>query len=176
LLTPPLDNATLENGELYSPGVARWSAAEIEVGRVQNRIVVTAATAVLVAAGIGACSSEKQPNHPSQASVTINGNTVASQQAVTCTQQEWYWTITVGDQNVSGVKAMVNGKGDQFTAESVHILNLGGFTGTYAKNGPDDASASFGSETFTITGKANGFNTYDPNKATSATFKIVATC
>jgi lipoprotein LpqH len=143
---------------------------------VQNRIVMTAAAAALVAAGLVACSSEKQPNHPSQASVTINGNTVASQQAVTCTQQEWYWTITIGDQNVSGVKAMVNGKGDKLTAESVHILNLGGFSGTYAKNGGEDASASFGSETFTITGKANGFNTYNPNEPTSATFKIVATC
>jgi hypothetical protein len=137
---------------------------------------MTAAAAALVAAGLVACSSEKQPNHPSQASVTINGNTVASQQAVTCTQQEWYWTITIGDQNVSGVKALVNGKGDKLTAESVHILNLGGFSGTYAKNGGEDASASFGSETFTITGKANGFNTYNPNEPTSATFKIVATC
>ncbi len=112
--------------------------------------------------------------------MTINGNTVASKQAVRCTQQQWYWTIAVGDQNVSGVKVLLNGSGDKFTAESVHILNLGGFTGMYSKDDGGDASASFGSETFTITGTAfgfnNGFNTYQPIEPAKATFKIVATC
>ncbi len=108
--------------------------------------------------------------------MTINGQTVANQKAVTCNQQEWYWTIAIGDQDVSGAKVMVNGTGDKFTAESVRIVNLGGFTGTYSKGADGEASATFSSETFTITGKANGFNTYKPQEATTATFKIVATC
>ena len=108
--------------------------------------------------------------------MTINGSTVANQKSVTCSQQEWYWTITIGDQEVSGVKAMVNKADDTFTAQSVHIVNLGGFTGTYAKGDGEDASASFSSETFTITGTAKGHNTYTPNEPASATFKIVATC
>ena len=82
----------------------------------------------------------------------------------------------IGDQEVSGVKAMVNKTDDTFTAQSVHIVNLGGFTGTYAKGDGDDASASFNSETFTITGTAKGYNTYTPNESATATFKIVATC
>jgi hypothetical protein len=142
---------------------------------VQNRIAVAAAAA-LVVAGLAACSSDKQPSHPSQASVTINGNTVANQQAVTCNQEQWYWTIAIGDQKVSGVKALVNKTDDKFTAQSVHIVNLGGFTGTYAKGDGEDASASFSSETFTLTGTAKGFNTYTPNESATATFKIVATC
>ena len=144
------------------------------------------AAAAVAVAGLAACSSEKQPNHPSQASVTINGNTVANKQMVTCTQQVstvpgsepwWYWTIAVGDQDISGVKALINGSGDKLTAESVHIVNLGGFTGSYVKDGGDEASASFNSETFTITGKANGFDTTrKPEEPATATFKIVATC
>lgn len=108
--------------------------------------------------------------------MTINGNTVASQKAVTCTQQKWYWTITVGDLDVSGVKAMVNRTDDKLTAQSVHITNMGGFTGMYSQGDGGDASASFSSETFTITGTANGYNTYTPNEPASARFKIVATC
>jgi Mycobacterium 19 kDa lipoprotein antigen len=151
---------------------------------VRKRVVVVATGAVAVT-GLVACSSEPQPNHPSQASVTINGNTVASKQAVTCSQQadtlpgsapQWYWTIAVGDRNVSGVRALLNGSTDKLTAESVHILNLGGFTGAYAIEDGGEASASFGSETFTITGTANGFNTYKPDQPATATFKIVATC
>lgn len=142
-------------------------------------------TAVAAAmAGLAACSSQ-EPNHPSQASVTINGNTVASKQTVTCAQQannlpgadpRWYWTIAVGDRDVSGIRATLNGSSDKLTAESVHILNLGGFTGTYTKDDNGEASASYGSETFTITGTANGFNAYQPQEPAKATFKIVATC
>ncbi|MBV8967238.1 MAG: lipoprotein LpqH [Mycobacteriaceae bacterium] len=141
--------------------------------------------AVVAVAGLAACSSGSQPNHPSQASVTINGNTVASKQSVSCNQQinalpgaqqQWYWTIAVGDRDVPGVRAMLDGSGDKLTTESVHILNLGGFTGAYTKNDGGQASASFGSETFTITGTANGFNTDKPDQPATATFKIVATC
>jgi ipoprotein LpqH len=151
---------------------------------VRKRIVVVAA-AVAAVAGAAACSSEPPPNHPSQASVTINGNTVASKQSVTCSQQannlpgskpQWFWTIAVGDRDVSGVRAMINGSGDNLTAESVHILNLGGFTGTYSSGDGGEANATFASETFTITGKADGFNTYQPDEPATATFKIVATC
>jgi hypothetical protein len=151
---------------------------------VRKRIVVVAA-AVVAVAGVAACSSEPPPNHPSQASVTINGNTVASKQSVTCSQltdnlpgskPQWFWTLAVGDRDVSGVRAILNGSGENLIAESVHILNLGGFTGAYANGDGGEANATFASETFTITGKADGFNTYKPGEPATATFKIVATC
>jgi len=150
----------------------------------RKRIVVLAAPLVAVT-GVAACSSGPPPNHPSHASVTINGNTVANNQSVTCSQQannlpgskpQWYWTIAVGDREVSGVRAMLNGSGENLTAESVHILNLGGFTGTYSVGDGGEANATFASETFTITGKAAGFNIYQPGEPATATFKIVATC
>jgi hypothetical protein len=151
---------------------------------VHKRFVVVIAVAVAIT-GLAACSSRPQANHPSQASVTINGNTVASKQRVTCTQlantlpgsaPQWYWTIAVGDREVSGVRAMLNGSEEKLTAESVRIVNLGGFTGSYSSDDGGEASASFGSETFTITGTADGFNTYKPDEPATATFTIVATC
>ena len=137
---------------------------------------MAAAAAVVVAAGLSACGSEDQPNHPSQASVTINGNTVASKQRVTCVQQQWRWTISVGDQDVAGAKAMVSRTGGNMVADSVHIRNLGGFTGMYAAHDGGSADVSFSAETFTITGKAVGHNSYQSDESTEVTFKIVATC
>jgi hypothetical protein len=151
---------------------------------VQNRIATATITALLVA-GLAACSSDKQPNHPSQATVAINGNTVATKQRVVCSQQldalpgrpqQMYWAISIGDQQVSGAKAMLNDSGQTLVANSVRIQNLGGFTGMYSKDDGGEASASFASETFTITGTAEGFNTYQPGETAKATFKIVATC
>jgi hypothetical protein len=150
---------------------------------VRNRIVI-AAVAALAVGGLAACSPA-EPNHPSQATVTINGNTVANKQRVTCTQQtnnlpgaplETYWMITIGDQTVAGVKATLKGNGGDLVANSVHIQNLGGFTGAYAKDDGGDANATFSAETFTITGTAMGSNTYQPGEPAKASFKIVATC
>jgi hypothetical protein len=145
--------------------------------------VVTAAAVAVT--GLAACSSAPQPNHPSQASVTVNGNTVARNQRVTCSQQldnlpgtklQSYWMINIGDQDVSGVNASINDSGERLTANSVRILNLGGFTGMYSQDDGGNADVKFASETFTITGTANGFNTYKPDEPATATFKIVATC
>jgi hypothetical protein len=150
---------------------------------VHNRIATATVTALLVA-GLAACSSE-QPNHPSQATVTINGNTVLTKQPVVCKQQldsvpgqpqQMFWAINVGSQDVSGARATLNDSGQKLVANSVRIQNLGGFTGMYSRDDGGEASASFSSETFTITGTAEGFNTYQPGETAKATFKIVATC
>ncbi len=144
--------------------------------QVRNRIASTAAAA-LVVGGIAACSSEPpQANHPSQASITINGNTLASKQRVTCVQQQWYWTINIGDQKVSGATVSLDGSGDKLVAKSVHILNLGGFTGMYSVGDGGDADVNFSADTFTITGTAEGFNTDKPGERAKASFKIAATC
>jgi ipoprotein LpqH len=135
-----------------------------------------ATAAALVAVGLSACSSEPQPQHPNGASVTINGNTVLNKQPVKCVQQQWYWLINIGDQNVSGVKATVNGNGKTLFPNSVQIRNLGGFTGMYAAENGGNADMTFSQATFTITGTAEGFNTAKPDERAKATFKIVATC
>jgi hypothetical protein len=116
--------------------------------------------------------------------VTVNGNT-ASKQSVTCNQQannlpgqdqQWYWTIYIGDQKVAGAKVNLNGSGEQLITNSVRIQNLGGFTGMYSVGDGSQAQTSFASDTFTITGKAHGYNTSEPDEPAQVDFKIVATC
>lgn len=149
----------------------------------RNRIAAAAAAGLLIP-GLVACSSETTVNHPSQASVTVNGNT-ASKQAVSCQQQanklpgqpgQWFWTIAIGDQKVAGAKVALDGSSEKLIANYVQIQNLGGFTGMYSKDGGTEAQASFASDTFTITGKARGYNTTAAGKPAEAEFKIVATC
>jgi hypothetical protein len=160
--------------------------------QVHNRIAAMAVSGFVLTCLV-ACSSETSVNHPSQASVTVNGNTSAKQ-SVSCNQQannlpvdskdnkssgqsmQWYWTILIGDQNVAGAKVSVDGSGEQLVTNSVRIHNLGGFTGMYSKDGGGEAQISFVADTFTITGKALGYNTSEPNEPTQADFKIVATC
>ena len=89
---------------------------------------------------------------------------------------QWYWTINIGNQKVSGVKASLNGSAEKLVANSVHIQNLGGFTGMYGLQNGGRADVTFSSATFTITGEAEGFNTAKPDEPAKATFKIVATC
>jgi lipoprotein LpqH len=150
---------------------------------VQNRIAAAIAGG-LVVAGLVACSSEPTVNHPSRASVTVNGNT-ASKQSITCNQQannlpgqgpEWYWTIAIGDQKVAGAKVSLNGSGEKLVTNSVRIQNLGGFTGMYTRDTGSEAQTSFASDTFTISGKARGYNTSEPAEPAEADFKIIATC
>jgi lipoprotein LpqH len=163
------DNATFRIRELYS-------------SRVRNRIALAAAGLLLP--GLVACSSETSVNHPSQASVTVNGTT-AGKQSVTCNQQannppgqpsQWFWTISIGDQNVAGAKVGLDGSTEKLVANYVRIQNLAGFTGMYSKDGGTEAQTSFASDTFTITGKARGYTTSSPNETAEADFKIIATC
>ena len=100
--------------------------------------------------------------------------------AVTCQQQanqvpgvigqpalpaQWYWTILIGDQKVAGAKVSLNGSGEKLVTNSVRIQNLGGFTGMYSLGGDTAAQTSFASDTFTISGKARGFNTSEAERA-----------
>lgn len=139
----------------------------------QNRIAVVAAAALAVA-GLGACSAKPQTQLASTASVTIN-DTDTGNHVVRCWQQEWYRTIAIGGDFAHATVA-IDERQEPLTAMSVHIQNLGGFTGMYAKNDGGDANMSFSGDKFTITGTANGFKVDKPNEAASATFKIIATC
>ena len=110
----------------------------------------------------------------STAQVTINGTDTGSH-VVKCSQQDWYRTIAIGGDFAHATVA-VDAHAERLTVTSIRIQNLGGFTGTYVKNGDSDATTSFSGDKYTITGTANGFNVDKPNEAASATFKIVATC
>jgi hypothetical protein len=142
-------------------------------GLVPNRLIAAAVAAIAVA-GVGACTARPQTQLSSTAQVTINGTETGSHVAK-CSQQGWYRTIAIGGDFAHATVA-VDGHAEKLTVTSVRIQNLGGFTGTFVKNGNDDATSSFSGDKFTITGTANGFNVDKPNEAASATFKIVATC
>ena len=137
--------------------------------------VVAAAGAALTAAVLSACSALPQTPLSSTASVTVDGHD-AKIQVVRCGQLGWDRTIDIGG-DFSGATAVIDQSAHPITATSVHIKNLGGFTGMYSPGGGGGgATASLNGDTFTIAGSANGFKTDKPGEPATADFKITVTC
>ncbi|MGA7052430.1 MAG: lipoprotein LpqH, partial [Mycobacterium sp.] len=109
----------------------------------------------------------------STASVTVNGND-SRIHTVKCSQLEWYRTIDVGG-DLAGVTAVVDERAQPFTAISVRIKNVGGFTGLYSQGGNGDAKMSLSGDKYQISGTANGYKV-DTNQPATAAFKISASC
>jgi ipoprotein LpqH len=139
---------------------------------VRNRIGVAAAA--LTVAMLGACTSRPPTQLSSTASVTVNGND-ANFHVVKCGQREWTRTIDIGD-NFAGAKLVIDVGTQPASAESVHIQNLGGFTGMYSRGGGDSADMSMTGDKFAVSGTASGYKTDNPGEPATATFKIVVTC
>jgi hypothetical protein len=137
-----------------------------------NRIA--AAAVVLAVAVLGACTPRPQAPLAGTASVSVDGNS-AKFQIVKCTQVEWYRTIEIGG-NFAGATVAVDERAEPVTVKSVHIRNLGGFTGMYSQGDGDDATTSLSSGKFTISGTAHGYKVDKPNEPATATFKILVTC
>ena len=89
--------------------------------------------------------------------------------------EEWYRTIDIGG-DFAGAKVVVDERAEPAFAESVHIRNLGGFTGMYSRGGQGDADTSLSGDRFTISGTAHGYKADKPDEPATATFKIVTTC
>ena len=138
-----------------------------------NRIAPAAAVA-LALAFLGACTPRPQTQQSGAASVTVNGNDTKFQ-IVNCTQVDWIRTIDIGG-DFSGAKVVIHQRGEPVTAESVHIRNLGGFTGMYSQGDGGDASMSMSGDKFTINGTANGYHVDKPGEPATATFKIIVAC
>ncbi len=132
------------------------------------------AAAALTVALLGACTSRPPTQLSSTATVTVNGND-ANFHVVKCSQRQWTRTIDIGG-NFAGAQVVVDEGAQPASAESVHIKNLGGFTGMYSRGGDDNADMSMTGDKFTITGTAHGYKTDKPGEPATATFKIVATC
>lgn len=138
----------------------------------RNRTV--AAVAALTVALLAACTSRSAPQISSTASVSIDGNN-ANFHVVKCGQVQWTRTIDIGG-SFAGAKIIIDEGAQPASTEAVHIQNLGGFTGMYARGDGSGADTSMTGDKFTITGTANGFKTDKPNEAASANFKITVTC
>jgi lipoprotein LpqH len=138
----------------------------------QNRIV--AAAAVLSVALVGACTSRPPNQLASTASVTVNGND-RNFHIVKCSQREWSRTIEIGG-NFAGAKLVIDESAQPATVESVHIQNLGGFSGMYSRGDGGSADMSMTGDKFTVSGTANGYRTDKPGEPADATYKIFVSC
>ncbi|OBI35466.1 lipoprotein LpqH [Mycobacterium colombiense] len=138
----------------------------------RNRIV--AAAAVLTVALVGACTSRPPNQLASTASVTVNGND-RNFHIVKCSQREWSRTIDIGG-NFAGAKLIIDESAQPATVESVHIQNLGGFSGMYSRGDGGSADMSMTGDKFTVSGTANGYRTDKPGEPADATFKIFVSC
>lgn len=133
-----------------------------------------AVVAALAVALLGACSSRPPSQIASTASVTIDGND-RNFHIVKCGQLEWTRTIDIGG-DFSGAKVVIDESAQQPAATSVHIRNLGGFSGMYSRGGDGNADTTMSGGKYTISGTANGYKTDKPGEPATASFKITVTC
>lgn len=83
--------------------------------------------------------------------------------------------IDIGS-DFAGARVVVDQSVQPVVAQSVHIRNLGGFTGMYARGGEGNAEISMTGDKFTLSGTANGYKTAKTTEPATATFKIVVAC
>lgn len=134
-----------------------------------------AAAVALACVVLAACTARTQTPIAPTASVTVNEHNVKFS-IVNCTQIEWYRTIHIGG-DYSGATVAVDGRRDPAITQSVHVQNIGGFTGMYSQgDGSDPANTSLSGGKFTITGTAHGYMVDKPGEPVTATFKINAGC
>jgi ipoprotein LpqH len=138
---------------------------------VPNRFAVAVALAVFV---LGACTSRPPTQLSSTASVAVNSVT-KDFHVVKCSQREWTRMLDIGS-DFAGAKVVIDEGAAPATAESVHIRNLGGFTGMYSRGGGGNADISMTGDKFTVSGTANGYQTDKPSEPATATFKITVNC
>jgi ipoprotein LpqH len=138
---------------------------------VRNRIVLAA---VLSVALLGACTPHPPNQISSTAAVTVDGKD-SNFHVVKCGQLQWTRTIDIGG-DFAGAKLVIDEGAQPAIAQSVHIKNLGGFTGMYSRGGGVNADMSMTGDKFTISGTANGYKTDKPGEPATAPFKIVVTC
>ena len=139
-----------------------------------------ASAMVLVVASVGACSPSRAAAPPpgtlppETAQVTINDHALPETHAVKCIPMGSLTTITTGD-TAAGTKAFVSNE-SALAAKSVNINDLGGFTGGYAEDLQGAAEGTLHGYTYTIRGRAEGFDTDKPSLRATDTFTIKVAC
>ena len=135
---------------------------------------ITAAAVFLLAAGVAGCSSPPGALNTRDARVIINGKATNALQPVSCSQTGQSWTIETTDKE-PGFTATIQ-LGNEVTAQSVHIRNLGNFTGTFWDDNLGKAQAKVSQGQFNVSGEAEGFLADKPNHPVTATFDITTDC
>jgi len=135
---------------------------------------------VLMAASVGACSPSRAAAPPpgtlppQTAQVTINDHALPETHAVECVPMGSLTTVTTGD-TAAGTTVFVSNEG-ALIAKTVSISDLGGFTGSYAEHLQGAADVTLHGYTYTIRGRAEGFNTDNPSLRATNTFTIKVAC
>lgn len=133
------------------------------------------ALAVLVIAGVGLAGCGQAQTTPRKAArLTIDGPT-HSTRPPSCSQNQQYRTIDIKDRD-GGVEAVVLTSGYRVMPQWVKIRNVDGFTGSFWEGGVGDAHAEVTNDAYTITGRAYGLNSSNPNKVITTDFTISAEC
>ncbi|MCV7352329.1 lipoprotein LpqH [Mycobacterium parmense] len=135
----------------------------------------------MTATSVGACSSSPHAAapppgtlSPETAQVTINDHALPETHAVKCVPMGSLTAINTGD-TAAGTKALVSNE-TALTAKTVNISDLGGFTGSYAEHLQGAAEVTLQGDTYTIRGRAEGFDTGDPSLRATDTFTIKVAC
>ena len=135
-----------------------------------------------MAAGASACSSigsAKAPPpqgslQPGTAQVTINDRALPESHAVKCTPIGSFTEVTTGG-DAAGTMTFVSSD-KKLGATSVKISDLGGFTGSYDAGLQGIADVTLQGYTYTIRGRAEGFETANPSSKATGTFSIKVAC
>jgi lipoprotein LpqH len=151
-----------------------------------HKQLINACAVVLMAAGASACSSigsAKAPPpqgslQPGTALVTINDRALPETHAVKCTPIGSFTEVTTGGTGAAarpGTMTFVSSD-KALRATSVSISDLGGFTGSYNAGLQGIADVTVQGYTYTIRGRAEGFETDKPSFKATGTFTIKVAC
>ena len=139
----------------------------------QNRLLTVGLAMAAVVVSVAGCgAAQTVPRRAAR--LTIDGATHTSSPPA-CRQDQRYRTITIRDHD-GGVEAVVLFSGYRAMPQWVKIRDVSGFTGSFWQGGVGDARVDVTNDAFTITGRAYGINSANPNKVVNTDFKIVAEC
>jgi hypothetical protein len=111
---------------------------------------------------------------PETAQITINDHALPETHVVKCIPMGSLTAVTIGDA-AAGTKVFVSNE-SALAAKSVNISDLGGFTGGYAEDLQGAAEVTMHGHTYTIRGRAEGFDTDNPSSRATGTFTIKVAC
>lgn len=138
-------------------------------------VVLSGLALILAGCGSDQPSSPRPGTLPGGTAVlTVNGQKLPASHAVACTFIQSTTTIKTGDDGAGSTVIVDNANGMQ--AQSVELRNLGGFTGSYWQDLGDAATVNVVDRTFTVTGKADGFDADNPSKRITSDFTVTASC
>ena len=144
-----------------------------------HRFIVVAA-GIVTAVGLGGCSGPPSvavpPGSlpPGTAEVTINGTDAGTSHSARCQTIGAVTMITTGDDDSGSASAI--DYSDTLTVQFVKIRNLGGFTGSYWANLDPAGAVQATSNSYVLTGTANGFNKSNPSARVPGTYSIKVAC